>query len=170
MIIWTSFLSFFKVLSLGLFFALTFYLVVFISTFEEWRNKCVISFHCYLEHVDVWAALKKNKRKHKWAGVHPNQHQHCLKMTVCTWRSNLDQLGVPQQNREYPPPSSQHSASSCFWHCLRHLRWDSNLTVHNFPTYEKSIWSIEGDEVAEQVTDRHNQLEELVETEHLGEH
>ena len=39
--------------------------------------------------------------------------------------------------------------------------------MHNFPTYEKSIRSIEGDEVAEQVADRHNQLEELVETEHL---
>ena len=36
-------------------------------------------------------------------------------------------------------------------------------------TYEKSIRSIEGDEVAEQVADRHNQLKELVETEHLGE-
>ena len=41
--------------------------------------------------------------------------------------------------------------------------------MHNFPTYEKSVRSIEGDEVAEQVADRHNQLKELVETEHLGE-
>ena len=40
--------------------------------------------------------------------------------------------------------------------------------MHNFPTYEKSIRSIEGDEVAEQVADRHNQLKELVETEHLA--
>ena len=42
--------------------------------------------------------------------------------------------------------------------------------MHNFPTYEKSVWSIEGDEIAEHVADRHNQLEELVETEHLVEH
>ena len=41
--------------------------------------------------------------------------------------------------------------------------------MHNFPTYEKSVRSIEGDEVAEHVADRHNQLKELVETEHLGE-
>ena len=42
--------------------------------------------------------------------------------------------------------------------------------MHNFPTYEKSVRSIEGDEIAEHVADRHNQLEELVETEHLVEH
>ena len=42
--------------------------------------------------------------------------------------------------------------------------------MRNVATYEKSVRSIEGDEVAEQVADRHNQLEELVETEHLVEH
>ena len=103
----------------------------------------------------------------------------------------LKNLGPPWQNQEYPHPSSQDSESSCFWHYLKYFceiirtRFQANLHATRFSwTYETGIGSIEGDEETEEVADladwycnlveqlarahRHNQLEELIETEHLG--
>ena len=94
----------------------------------------------------------------------------------------------PGQKQEYQLQPSQDSESSCFWRCLEYICFlnlsmktykikilsfsDSNERSLNldYLTYEMGVVAVEGNQKAEKVTDRDNQLKKLIEGQNLQIH
>ena len=94
--------------------------------------------------------------------------------------------GEPERNQKYRPQSSRYSANSRCRRCLEyflfcgfserdHLPFFNNrlrlagrrTRRSNDLTYEMRIVSVESDEEAEQVTERHDKFQELIESKNL---
>ena len=101
----------------------------------------------------------------------PNQKYHRLKFKQSL---KLDLLKLePEQIPWYPPLPAQYSESSCSPHCLHSYLSETREGAKKNPKKSDSqtnvvrIVSIESDEEAEQVADRHDKLKELIEGQNL---
>ena len=91
----------------------------------------------------------------------------------------------PGQKQEYQLQPSQDSESSCFWCCLEYMCFlnlsmktyiikilsfsdsDGRSPNLDYLTYEMGVVAVEGNQKAEKVTDRDNELKKLIEGEDL---